>query len=65
MQLSASDIQDLIKLVDYTMQNESINYEEFVDSGGNPKDHIYWTVRRLQEAIQTNERNHHANTTQI
>jgi hypothetical protein len=56
MQLNASDIQDLIKLVDYTIQNESTNYEEFVDSGGQPKDHIYWTARRLQDAIQTNQR---------
>lgn len=51
MQLTASEIQDLISLTRYTIENESNNYEEFVESGGNPDKHIYWVARRLQEAL--------------
>lgn len=53
MQLNPSNIQDLIKLVQYTVSNESNHYEEFVESGGKPNDHIYWTARRLLTTLQT------------
>lgn len=54
MQLNASEIQDLIKLVQYTVENESTHYDEFVESGGKPNDHIYWTARRLLTTLQSN-----------
>jgi len=51
MQLNPSEVQDLIRLTQYTIENESNNYEEFVESGGKPDKHIYWVARRLQQAL--------------
>lgn len=52
MQIEPSEIQDLINLVEYTIANESISYEEYVSEGGNPDDHIYWSARRLLTSLQ-------------
>ena len=52
MQLDPSEIQDLINLVEYTIANESNSYEEFVESGGEPEKHIYWSARRLLTTLQ-------------
>ena len=52
MQIEPSEIQDLINLVEYTIANESISYEEYVSEGSNPDDHIYWSARRLLTSLQ-------------
>jgi hypothetical protein len=52
MQLDPSEIQDLLNLVLYTISGEANSYEEFVDSGGEPSKHIYWSARRLLTTLQ-------------
>ena len=52
MQIEPSEVQDLVRLVEYTIANESISYEEYVSEGGNPDDHIYWSARRLLTSLQ-------------
>jgi hypothetical protein len=52
MKIEPSEVQDLVRLVEYTIANESNSYEEFVESGGEPENHIYWSARRLLTSLQ-------------
>lgn len=50
-QLTEQELEALRRLVDYTLANEADHYEEYVDNGGNPTDHIYNNAIILQELI--------------
>jgi uncharacterized protein YecA (UPF0149 family) len=42
---------DLQRVVEYTLCNESVDYEEWVESGGKPEQHIYVSAKRLEDSV--------------
>jgi hypothetical protein len=45
--------QDITNVVEYTLYNERTNYEEWVESGGEPDQHIYTAAKRLEGSVAT------------
>ena len=51
-QLSQHELDALKHVVDYTLANEADHYQEYVDNGGNPTDHVYSSAIILQEIVR-------------
>lgn len=51
-ELTAHELDALKQLVDYTLANEADHYQEYIDNGGNPTDHIYSSAIILQEIVK-------------
>jgi hypothetical protein len=51
-QLAQHELDALKRVVDYTLANEADHYQEYVDNGGNPTDHVYSSAIILQEIVK-------------
>ena len=50
-QLTEQELEALRRIVEYTLANEAEHYDEYVDNGGNPTDHIYNNAVLIQELL--------------
>jgi hypothetical protein len=50
--LNAEELEALERVVQYTLMNEEISYEEWLEEGGNPNDHIYMAGITLDNYIK-------------
>lgn len=55
--MNAEELNALERVVQYTLMNEEISYEEWLEEGGNPNDHIYMCAVILNTYLNKEQTN--------